>query len=75
MAAYSDLRYTLAALNEMGLLEQLKPADCYQLFSEELGLYPKRGGESKRNLAKLIERWKEGSATRKNDFMSATKDT
>jgi hypothetical protein len=71
MARYADLRYMLAALDEVNALESLGIEEAYQLFCVDLDLYPEIGKDPARSLQKFILRWKKERETRNVDFMSS----
>jgi hypothetical protein len=71
MARYGDLRYMLAALDEVNALESLGIEEVYQLFCVDLNLYPDVGKDPARSLQKFILRWKKERETRNVDFMSS----
>ena len=55
---YRDLRYMLAVLVDIGLLDQLSIDQRYQLLCVDLGLYPHEGKDPAGSLDKFILRWR-----------------
>lgn len=68
---YGPIRYLLATLNELSLLDKFSTDDFYQLFCLDLELYPCNGSDPARSLMRFIDRWKKGNATPFGDFVSS----
>jgi len=60
---YRELRYILYALEEVDALDTLPTERAYQLFCNELAIYPSVGSDPARNLEKFIYRWKKARET------------
>ena len=64
MKPYVPLRVCLYALEQEGCLASLSEKRAYELFCQELKLYPDDGkGDASRSLKRLIQRWQADRAT------------
>ena len=60
---YDELRYLLFALEEAEALETLSTERAYEVFCEELAVYPADGSDAARSLNQFISRWRKRRAT------------
>lgn len=58
-ARYHYLRFFLALLDELGVLDKLSMEDRYKLLAEDFRLYDRTGKDPARSLDRFIARWKE----------------
>jgi hypothetical protein len=74
-AYYTQLRLSLALLEEMGELDKLSEQEAYQLFYEDLQIYSTTSKDPARSLLRFIQRWKKKvRATSNRDFVSSEKE-
>ena len=71
---YGPLRYFLAMLSEVDVLDTLSEEDSYQLFCVELGLYDpdNKLEDPSGSLKQFIQRWRKDQATSNPDFVSSS---
>jgi len=61
--AYDSSRMIAKALTEAQLLDELSTKELYQIFCEDLKIYPKTGEEPERNLRQFIYRYQKETST------------
>ena len=60
---HTELKYLLSIFDDMDLLSELSREQAYQLFVEDLGIYPSDSSDPMRSLWKFIRSWQESRST------------